>query len=792
MKVLLSWLNDYVDLSGLSATEIASKVNASGFEVDDVIDKSKGLERVIAAKILKITKHPNADKLVVCDVQRGENDFTQVVTGATNMKEGDIVPLAQDGSNLPCGKEIKRGMLRGVLSDGMFCGPDELGIAEDYYEGGTNAGLLILKPDVKIGTSMAEVLGLNDIVFDFSVLPNRPDCNSIIGLAREIAAMFNRPFKMPDLTYKTTKIKKSISVDVENYELCPRYMGTVITNVKNGQSPEWMKRRLTMLGHTPHSLFVDITNYVLCEMGQPMHAFDMSKIEGGKIIVRTASEGEKLVALNEKEYTLSPKNLVIANANKPMVIAGIMGGVESGTFEDTKDVFFESAVFNYANIRRSSNGLGLASDSSIRYAKGVYFDSAELGLKRALNLISTLGVGEISDVIIDKFDKKPEVVTIESDVNNINRILSVELPAEEMQKILSSLEIKTELKGNKLISTVPSFRTDMERECDIAEEIGRIYGLDKVDLSKVTSTRFLTIGKLTKEQENIDAIKAACVGEGFLETLNYRFLSPSVFEKMNLDASKAIKILNPIGQDYSTLRTNLAMSALNVIALNQRVKNNNYKIFELSTVFVPKALPLTELPSEDKHLLLASVNSGDYYTLKTSLDEIASMYGVEFDYRASTCAYMHPGKTADVCMYNRKIGEIGEIHPQVMENFELKGKVYMAEIDLTKLLERSLDNKKGKAPSKLFDIERDLALVVKSDVPASKILGTAKRVVKNEISKVEIFDIYEGAQVGEGLKSVAIKIWIKQPDKPLTEIEINSVVDRILSAEIKDNGAKLR
>ena len=405
MKVLLSWINDFVDVSSLKVEDIVRKLNQIGFEVEEVIDTAKGLNNVIVSKIIGIEKHPNADKLVVCKVDIGDGKTTQIVTGATNMKVGDRVPLALDGAILPCGKEIKNGVLRGVESLGMFCGGEELGFDNSIYEGAEVYGLLILNKDEKVGEPLADALSMREIILDINVLPNRPDCNSVIGIAREIASAFSLKFKAPELDYKAKKLKNKVSVTVEDSMLCPRYMGAYVYNVKNGKSPELIQKRLKLLGHNPHSLFVDITNYVLIEMGQPMHAFDADKI-GNKIIVRRAKTGESLLALDGNNYELSEENLVIANTEKPLVIGGIIGGEESGTYETTKNVFLESAIFDYANIRHSKNELGVLTDSCLRYSKGVYENSAKYGLFRALHLISKLGVGDIAEEIVDVYDKK--------------------------------------------------------------------------------------------------------------------------------------------------------------------------------------------------------------------------------------------------------------------------------------------------------------------------------------------------------------------------------------------------
>lgn len=792
MKVLLSWINDYVKVDDIEINELVNTMSVSGFEIEEVVDLSNKYKNIVACKILEIKKHANADTLSVCQVEIANGKILQIITSAKNMKVGDIVCLALDGAILADGTQIKSGAMRGEKSEGMFCGYEEIAIDNSVYENCENDGLFILKPTEKVGEDIAKILNLNEIILDVSVLPNRPDCNSIVGIAREISAMFGREFKMPNLEYKTSSLQKRIDVKVENFQNCPRYMGVMVENIANKTTPSIISRRLKLLGHNPHSPLVDITNYVLLEMGQPMHAFDYSKIAGGQIIVRDAFENEKIIALDEKEYTLSPKNLVIADKQKALVIAGVMGGVESGTFAETKDVFLECAVFNYANIRRTSNAIGLSSDSSNRYAKGVSFASAEYGLKRALSIIDEYKIGEISSEIIDVYEEKPKQTIIESSVKNINTRASLNLSGDEMVEILNNLKIESKLEGDRIVSIAPDFRTDLELECDICEEIARIYGIDNVIMPDITPT-FSAVGELTQEQINIDLLKEACVGEGYFETVNYRYTSPTNVLKLNQDPEKLIKILNPIGQEYSLIRNNLVVNGLSVLAKNQKVKNDNVKIFEIAPVFIAKKLPIDELPIEQKRLLLiANSQDEDFYSVKSSLNEIVSVLGVELEYKQSKNEYLHPGITAEVLLYNRPIGVIGCLHPSCAENFKIKGSTYIAEIDLTAILQRSAEAKKGNEPSKLPSVCRDLAFVVDRDFPAGKLVSTIKKQFRQNVENVSIFDIYEGENVGEGLKSVAIKFYIKQNDKTLTDIEINDVMNKIIDIQLKHNGAKLR
>ena len=790
MKVLLSWINDYVDTSKIELKTLVKGLTDAGFEVEEVIDKSKGLNHVVVAKITEIARHPNADKLVVCQCTYGFGQ-TQIVTHATNMKVGDNVALALEGANLPCGVSIKNGELRGVASNGMFCGGDELGINDSIYPGASVDGLLILAPNCVPGTPIAEVLGLNEVVLDVNVLPNRADCNSIYGIAKEIGAIFDLPVKPLDLSYTATGNRK-VDVKVEATDLCPRYESVVVENVKNGVSPAWMQKRLTLLDHTPHSLFVDITNYVLLEVGQPMHAFDLSKIKGNQIIVRRANNGEKLLTLDEKEHELNPENLVIANACEPMVIAGIMGGTESGTYETTQNVMLESANFHFANIRRSAHALGMLSDSCIRYSKGVNIENTEIGLKRALNIITKLNAGTISNQIVDVHTTLPAQRTVESSVRRINERLGLEIPAEEMVRILNKLDIETTSDGNKLLSKIPCERTDIERECDICEEVGRIYGLDKIGIDSNTSTDFHTVGELTVEQKNINKLKVNSALFGFDETLTWQFGSPKVIQNAGLNLAEHIVIANPIGQDYSVVRRSLMPGMLNTISFNLKQGNKDLKLFELARVFIAKQLPLTELPDEHNNLCLSMTGNYDFYNLKNRLNKIMASIGVALEYRQAQNTMFHPGICADIYLYNRKIGEIGEIHPTILKNFDINQKVLMAEINLSNVICRLNDRHTGNAPDKLPYITRDLAIVVDRDTPASEIIKVALKADKQNIVNAKVFDVYVSDSVGEHKKSVAFTLSIRQGEKPLAENEIAPIVDKVLQAEISTLNATLR
>ncbi len=792
MKVLYSWLNDFVDLSDTQPEQIVDALTSVGMEVEEFVDLKKGLENVIVSKILEIKKHPNADKLVVCKVDVGGGETKQIVTGATNMKVGDSVPLALHGAHLPNGQTILSGEIRGEKSEGMFCGGDEVGVTEAMYKGAGVYGLLILNQGEKVGAPLAEALGLNDAIYDVNVLPNRPDANSVVYIALEVAAKLNKKFKMPNLSYNSVKGNCPIDVEVKNFNECSRYMGCYVKNVKNVESPALIKRRLALVGHTPHSFLVDVTNYVLHEMGQPMHAFDADHIYGGKIIVRNA-ENERLKTLDDKDRVLT-NELCICDANKPLVIAGIMGGMESGTFETTKNIFLESAVFDYTTIRKNSRKLGLSSDSSFRYSKGIHFGSAELGLRRALSLISEYNAGEIVADIKDVYKTKPETRTIEVSINKLNKILALKVSGEECVKILNNLMFNASVKGDKLTVVVPAHRTDCERDCDIIEEVGRSIGFDKVKVEDASLTKTIFKGGLTNEQTNINKIKNLLVGDGASEIITFQFIGPDLIEKANMHSANSIKLINPLGKEYSLMRTSLLPAGLYTASRNYKQGSRSLKLFEIAHVFNAKSLPLSELPSETNSLAIIEVGSEyNYYTLKQTLDLIAEMFRVEFEYRRVTInRTFHTGRAAEVYLYNRRIGVIGELHPTVCENFEIKERAYALEIDLTELLKRKMNAKQTSAVSKFQTINRDLALVVNKDVEAAKIIKCIKGCDKQYIEDAVIFDVYEGEQVEKGKKSVAVKYYIRQIDKSLTDTEINEITNKIIGNCAKFLGATLR
>ena len=590
MKVSLSWLKDFVDID-VDVNTLADKLVSAGFEVEEIIDASANMKNVVLGKIVKLEKHPDADKLQICQIDVGKDELVQIVTGAQNVSEGDLVPVALDNSLLPTGQEIKKGKLRGVASNGMLCSGEELKLTEDDYKGASVYGILIMNGGkYPLGTDMNVVLGNDEVVLDVAVTANRPDCNSVLGIAREVATVLRKPLKMPDTSFKTDKslkVEDFVDVDVQAPDLCPRYMAAAVKDIKITKSPEIIQKRLKSVGLRPINNIVDITNYVLIEIGQPMHAFDKNNLGGGKIIPRRAKIGEKIVCLDEKEYTLDDSMLVICDADKPCAVGGVMGGLNSGINENTNTIVFESAKFLRDNIRRTSRKLNLRSDSSFRYERGIDFDSQRLGIMRALSLIDKYGWGKIADGIIDRLNGDLTRNTVVTSVAEINSILGIEVPENVVLEILNSLQIESTLKDGVLTCVCPAFRDDIENANDLAEEVIRLYGYDKIECTLLDKAH-QTLGGKTREQQNVDIIKEICVSQGMSETLTYSFTTPKCFDILRMSAEderrNCVKLLKPLGEDLSVMRTTLAYSTISMLASNFIKSNKTAKLFEVAKV----------------------------------------------------------------------------------------------------------------------------------------------------------------------------------------------------------------
>lgn len=785
MKVPFSWLKDYVDID-ITAQELTDKLFSCGFEVEELIYVGAEIDRCVVGRIESMEKHPDADKLKICHLNCGEyGSDIQIVTGADNVKPGDVVPVALEGSSLHNGVKIKKGKLRGVESCGMLCSGEELGINDDWYEGAEVNGILLLQGDIPLGTDIKKVVGLDDYIFDISVTANRPDCQSVYGIAREVAAVLKKPLEPLDLSYDAAGFStcERVNVSVEAPDLCPRYIAHYVRELKIRQSPQWMRRRLALCGLRSINNVVDITNFILLELGQPMHAFDLAKVSRNKICVRRAQDGEKITTLDEKEFKLSNENLVIADGTKPVALAGVMGGLNSGITEETSEVLFESAKFERANIRRTSRKLGQKSDSSARFEKGVDAYTTGVAMNRALNLIETLECGVIAK---DRFDigmNKAEPKVIKTTVSQINGLLGIEVPKDEICLILSRLNFNVESKKDSLIVTVPAYREDVDGYPDLAEEVIRMYGYDHIEgtfLDKATVTN----GGLNASQRAEEELKKLLTAQGCGEIITYSFISPKDYEliRMGDEIPKAIRIKNPIGEDMSLMRTTLIPSMLNTLVRNVRHGNESARLYELASVYLPQELPLKDMPQERKTLCVGVYGENeDFFTAKGIFESLAAQAGIRFAYAASEKPFLHPGKCADIVFDGEAVGYIGELAPDIAASMSVEVSLYLGELNYEKL-ESVLSARKKYVPlPKFAEVKRDLALVADESLTCAEIENVIRESCKY-LSDVHLFDVYRGAQIGESKKSMAFSVTFTPRDKAISPEDADGYVKRILKA----------
>lgn len=800
MKVPFSWLKDYVDID-CSAEELEAKLFSCGFEVEGVARVAEKIDKIVTCKILKIEQHPNADKLSVTQVDAGKYGNLQIITSAKNIKEGDIVPVAVNGATLNNGERIFNGKLRGLPSYGMFCSGEELGINDDWYDGASVNGILILKEDYELGVEVKKILELEDVIFDINVTANRPDCQSIFGIAREVAAVLGKPVKSPDFSYvvdKNLSTIKTVEVKDEATDLCPRYKAHLVTDVKLEASPLWLKRRLFSMGLRSINNIVDITNFVLLEIGQPMHAFDLSDIDGNQIIVRRANSNEKIVTLDEKEFDLNNDNLVICDSKKPVALAGIMGGLNSEIKSSTVSVLFESAKFARDNVRKTSRTLGQRSDSSARYEKGVDYLSVENGMNRALNLITKLGCGKIACDEYDICDKELKEKVIQTKISKINAVIGISISAEKIKTILENLNFKVELSGDDISVTVPLFREDMESYQDIAEEIIREYGYDHIQAT-LLKTATITNGGKNREQKTVDSVKNLLVGYGFNEIITYSFVPEKDYKTFLLEEkypeNKRIKILNPISEDMAVMRSSLVPSMAKTVAYNMNRNNFSGRLFEIAKVYEPKTLPLTELPIEESSLCCALFGEKeDFFTAKGAAEGIIQTFtrNAIVKYERSTEKMLHPTRSADVIVNEEKIGFIGQLHPQIADEIGIDKPVYLIEINYDLLSKYFEDKIVFKQISKFPSIERDLAVSVDENVSCGDVIEVIKSNAGKYLENVSLFDVYQGDQIEKGKKSLAFNLLYLSNDKTLNVEEIDESIKNILKALKDELKAELR
>ena len=790
----LSWLKEYVDID-VTADELKDKLFSCGFEVEELTYLGEGVENVVTGKILSTEKHPGADRLTVCRVDCGAHGQKQIVTAATNVFAGVIVPVALDNSTVKHEggvQKIKTGKLRGVTSEGMFCSGEELGINNDFYDGAEVNGILILDDDTPLGADIRPIVGIDDYLFDIAITANRPDCQCIFGIAREVAAVLKKPLKTPDVTYTTTPTDMKITVDVKDSALCGRYVGHYVDEVKIGTSPRIFRRRLALCGLRAISNMVDITNYVLLELGQPMHAFDCDYLQGNAVMVRRAADGEKIKTLNGQEFILNQNNLVIADKKRAVALAGIMGGENSEIKDTTKAVFFEAAKFARDSVRKTSRALGLRSDSSARFEKGVDAYTPAFALDRALHLVQELGAGRVTSYRADSLKKVLAPKTIETEYEKLNALLGIEVPADEVNAVLTRLGFEVKRTGKKLSAKVPLWREDVDGYPDLAEEVIRMYGYEHIEPTFLKAAA-VTRGGYTEAQKKELSFKNALKEEGFFEACNYSFYSPKVFSLFGLSEDaperRGVTILNPIGEDLSVMRTFLAPSMLDNVVRNVRRGNLEGRLFELAKVYLAKKLPLEELPEEQTHLVMAEWG-GDFFDLKGAMEDVAEFMGFQLKFVKETQPFLHDGISAAIYMNDTKIGWIGQLHPALAQELALEKAPCLLELNYDALPQK---RELRVEPLPAFpNVVRDIAFTVDESVTCAMAQDCILRAVK-AVKKAELFDMYRGAQVGKNKKSMAFRLtFAAEGDKAVAPETVDGYFKKILGSLNHQLGAELR
>lgn len=791
MKAPLSWLKAYVDID-VSAEELQAKLFSCGFEVEELTEVGKDISGVVVGEVIEC-EPVEGTHLHVCKVDCGDKGTFQICCGADNVKKGIKAPCALVGATVYATAKdhitiegvmtIKKGKLRGIESDGMLCSGAELGLNGDLYEGADYCGLLLLPKDSKNGTDVKPIVGLDDYIFDISVTANRPDCQSILGIAREVAAVLDKKLKEPDYSYSTVKTdKKDIKITDNAPDLCPRYIGHYVKDVKCAPSPMWLKQRLAKCGLRSISNIVDITNYVLLELGQPMHAFDLRTLDGREVNIRRAGDGEKITTLDENEFSLTSENLVICDKNKPVAIAGVMGGLNSEIKGDTTEVLFEAAKFARDSVRKTARALGQHTDSSALFEKGVNEYTTERAMARALHLIEELKCGAVTDLHIDVKTENAHTAEKQMTVSlkKINALLGIEVPAAKAEKILKNLNFKVTIKGDEMLLTVPGYREDIDGYPDIAEEIIRFYGYDNIEGTFLPSAS-ITNGGFTDEQKAENKLKDALVSKGLYEISTYSFYSQRDLDMLHFapDAPerKAIKILNPISEDLSIMRTTLAPSMVNVMVRNLRRGNMFGKLFEISKVYLADELPPKTFPEEKKRISVGMWGKYDFFDIKGVTECIASTLNTRFEYEPCEKPFLHPGITARVLCDGVEVGYLGMLSPEISEELALERLCYVAELDYEELKNHAKPFKYVPL-SKYAEVTRDLALTCDKEITCGQIKSEIYSACKY-VSNVYLFDVYEGEQIEKGKKSMAFKITFTPKDEPI-ESKVDGFVKKIL------------
>ena len=804
MNTSLSWIKTYVPDLDVTAQEYTDAMTLTGTKVEGFTELDADLDKIVIGQIDKIEKHPDADKLIICQVNIG-TESVQIVTGAPNVKEGDKVPVVLDGGRVaggldgkmtPGGIKIKKGKLRGVESCGMMCSIEELGSTREMYPEAPEYGIYIFPEDAVVGESAIKALGLDDVVFEYEITSNRVDCYGVLGIAREAAATFQKKFCPPVVEVKGNDENASdyVKVTVEDPELCPRYCARVVKNVKIGPSPKWMQRCLASNGIRPINNLVDITNYVMEEFGQPMHAYDLDTIANREIVVRRAGKDEKFVTLDGQERTMDENVLMICDGEKAGGIAGIMGGENSMITDDVKTVLFEAACFDGTSIRLSSKRIGLRTDASGKFEKGLDPNNAQAAIDRACQLMEELGAGEVVGGMVDVCNETREPSRVKFEPEKINKLLGTNLTKEEMLGYLGRVELAYDEKTDEIVA--PTFRQDIHCNADVAEEVARFYGYDKIPMTLPTGEA--TTGKLPfklRIQEVARDIAEYC---GFSEGMSYSFESPKVFDKLCIpkdsDLRKVITISNPLGEDYSIMRTSTLNGMLASLSTNYNRRNKDVRLYELGNIYLPKSLPITELPDERTMFTLGMYGNGDFFDMKGVCEEFFEKIGmkkkVTYDPNSEK-PFLHPGRQANMIYEGKVVGYLGEVHPSVADNYSIGEKAYIAVIDILDILEFAGFNHKYTGIAKYPAVTRDLSLVVPHAVLAGQIEEIFDQRGGNILESYQLFDIYEGAQIEKGFKSMAYSLVFRAHDKTLGENESSAVMKKIMNG-LNGLGIELR
>ena len=796
MRTSLKWIKDLVPGLEVGAQEYTDAMTLSGSKVEGYEVMDADLDKIVIGQVKKVERHPDADKLVICQVDVGAEEPIQIVTGAPNVFEGAKVPVVldggrvaggHDGQKVPGGIKIKKGKLRGVPSDGMMCSIEELGSNCEMYPDAAKDGLYILKEDAPVGESAVTYLGLDDVVVEYEITSNRVDCFGILGIAREAAATFDKEFKPPVVTEtgNNEDVNDYIKVDVQDTDLCARYTARVVKNIKIQPSPEWMQRRLAAQGIRPINNIVDITNYVMEEYGQPMHAYDLDTVSGHQIIVRRAKKNEKFVTLDGQERVLDDSVLMICDADKPIGIAGIMGGENSMITDQVKTMLFEAACFDGTNIRLSSKKIGMRTDASAKFEKGLDPNNAIAAMNRACQLIEELGAGEVVGGTVDVYSKVMTGREIPFEPERYNQLLGTEIAPETMLEYFKKIELGYDPKTNMI--QVPSFRQDLLCRADIAEEVARFYGYANIPTTLPSGES--TTGKKSfklRLEESAAEIAEFC---GFSQAMTYSFESPKVFDKLLIPADskfrETVTISNPLGEDFSIMRTTPLNGMLTALSTNFNRRNRNVRLYEIANIYLPKQLPVTELPDERIQFTLGMYGDGDFYTMKGVVEEFFAKVGMDhkitYDPKAGK-PFLHPGRQANIIYDDRVLGYIGEVHPTVAANYSIKERVYIASIDMPQVVELATFDRKYEGIAKYPAATRDISMVVPKEILAGDIEAVFDAKGGAYLESYELFDVYEGAQIKEGFKSMAYSLTFRAKDKNLEESDITSAMNRILKA----------